>query len=131
MWELSVSDNLLVMQPTDEAAWDGALTALGDPTRRRVFGLLRLGSRAVVDLADQLPVSRPAVSQHLRVLKDAGLVTYRPAGRRRLYAVDPSGLDVLRGYLEGFWDGALAAYAQAAEDAQGSQSGPDPKEDER
>ncbi len=90
------------------------LDALGDPTRRRVFDMLRHGPRAVVELAGELPVSRPAVSQHLRVLKDAGLVTDRADGRRRLYAVDPGGLDALRGYVEGFWDDALAAFATAA-----------------
>ena len=90
------------------------LDALGDPTRRSVFTMLRQGPRAVVELAGELPVSRPAVSQHLRVLKDAGLVTDRADGRRRLYSIDPAGLDALRRYVDGFWDDALAAFADAA-----------------
>jgi DNA-binding transcriptional ArsR family regulator len=93
-----------------------ALDALGDPTRRAILELLRDGPRPVGELAGALPVSRPAVSQHLRVLKAAGLVSDRPAGRRRLYAVDPAGLEALRAYLEGFWGQALASYQRAAED---------------
>ena len=92
-----------------------ALDALGDPTRRAILELLRDGPRPVVELASALPVSRPAVSQHLAVLKAAGLVADRAAGRRRLYAVDPAGLDALRAYLEGLWGQALASYQQAAE----------------
>jgi DNA-binding transcriptional ArsR family regulator len=91
------------------------LDALGDPTRRAVLELLRTRERPVGDIADRLPVSRPAVSQHLRVLKDAGLVRDRQEGTRRLYRVEPSGLEALRGYLERYWDGALAAFAQAAD----------------
>ena len=94
-----------------------ALDALGDPTRRRVFELLRDGEHAVGDLASGLPVSRPAVSQHLRVLHGAGLVRYRREGTRHLYAVDDEGVQALRSYLESFWDGALAAFARAAERA--------------
>jgi DNA-binding transcriptional ArsR family regulator len=93
-----------------------ALGALGDPTRRTIFELLRGGPLAVGELAEGLPVSRPAVSQHLRVLKDAGLVTDRPQGTRRLYAVDPDGLASLRAYFDSFWDEALAAFKAAAED---------------
>jgi DNA-binding transcriptional ArsR family regulator len=89
--------------------------ALGDPTRRAVFERLRGGPRPVGEIARGLPVSRPAVSQHLRVLKDAGLVTDRAAGTRRLYAIDPGGLAELRAYVEGFWDDALAAFRAAAE----------------
>ena len=92
------------------------LDALGDPTRRAVLELLRDGPRAVVDIASELPVSRPAVSQHLRVLKGAGLVTERTDGTRHLYRVDPDGLTALRRYLESFWTDALAAFKDAAED---------------
>ena len=92
-----------------------ALDALGDPTRRAVFERLAQGPCAVGEIANGLPVSRPAVSQHLRVLKDAGLVTDRPDGNRRLYAVDPDGVDALRSYFEQFWDNALAAFRDAAE----------------
>jgi DNA-binding transcriptional ArsR family regulator len=90
------------------------LDALGEPTRRSVLELLRSGPRAVGELASELPVSRPAVSQHLRVLKGAGLVTERREGTRHLYRIDPAGLATLRTYLESFWDGALAAFADAA-----------------
>jgi DNA-binding transcriptional ArsR family regulator len=96
-----------------------ALDALGDPTRRAILELLRDGPKPVVELAGALPVSRPAVSQHLAVLKAAGLVADRAAGRRRLYAVDPAGLDALRSYLEGLWSQALASYRQAAEGTDG------------
>ena len=96
-----------------------ALDALGDPTRRAILELLRDGPRPVVELASALPVSRPAVSQHLAVLKAAGLVADRPAGRRRLYAVDPAGLEALRAYLEGMWGRALADYRRAAEGGTG------------
>jgi len=95
------------------------LDALGDPTRRAILELLRDGPKPVVELADALPVSRPAVSQHLRVLKTAGLVADTAAGRRRLYAVDPAGLEALRAYLEGLWGQALASYQRAAEGAAG------------
>jgi DNA-binding transcriptional ArsR family regulator len=91
------------------------LDALGDPTRRRVLELLRPGPRAVGELASELPVSRPAVSQHLRVLKGAGLVSERREGTRHLYRIDPAGLEALRTYLETFWDDALAAFAEAAD----------------
>ena len=91
------------------------LDALGDPTRRAVLELLRDGPRAVVDIASALPVSRPAVSQHLRVLKGAGLVTERKDGTRHLYRVDPDGLAALRTYLESFWTDALGAFKDAAE----------------
>ena len=91
------------------------LDALGDPTRRAVLELLRTRERAVGDIAERLPVSRPAVSQHLRVLKHAGLVRDRQDGTRRLYRVEPRGLEALRGYLERYWNTALAAFADAAE----------------
>jgi DNA-binding transcriptional ArsR family regulator len=95
---------------------DDAFDALGDPTRRQVFRLLGQGERSVGEIAAKLPVSRPAVSQHLRVLKDAALVTDRPDGVRRLYSVRPTGLEVLRKELETMWDDALAAFAVAAGD---------------
>lgn len=89
--------------------------ALGDPTRKAIFELLIDRPRAVGELASELPVSRPAVSQHLRVLKDAGLVTGRPAGTRRIYQVQPDGLAPLRADLERFWGRALSAYKAAVE----------------
>jgi len=96
-------------------AYSHALQALGDPTRRSVLEQLREGPRAVGEIAAQLPVSRPAVSQHLRVLKEAGLVTERQDGTRRLYRVDPDGLAGLREYLDGFWEEALGSFKAAAE----------------
>jgi DNA-binding transcriptional ArsR family regulator len=91
------------------------LAALGDPTRRAIFERLADRPRAVSELAAELPVSRPAVSQHLKVLKDAGLVVDRADGTRRIYQLDPDGLAALRGYLDHFWDQALAGYKRAAE----------------
>ncbi len=85
--------------------------ALGDRTRRVVFAKLRKGPRAVGDIAEGLPVSRPAVSQHLKVLKDSGLVKEHAAGRRVFYSIDARGLSALRVYLDSFWDDALAAFA--------------------
>ena len=90
-------------------------TALGDPTRRAIFGRLAERPRAVGELAGELPVSRPAVSQHLRVLKEARLVVDRPAGNRRIYEVDPTGLAPLRADLERFWGQALANYKTVVE----------------
>ena len=92
-----------------------ALTALGDPTRRAIFERLAERPSAVGELAGELPVSRPAVSQHLKVLKDAGLVLDRAAGTRRIYRVDPDGIGALRAYLDQFWNQSLAAYKQAVE----------------
>jgi DNA-binding transcriptional ArsR family regulator len=89
-----------------------ALVALADPTRRRVFEKLNAGPKSVGALARGLPVSRPAVSQHLRVLKDAGLVADRPEGTRRVYYIDPNGLGTLRRWLDQFWGAALEAYAE-------------------
>ena len=99
-----------------------AIQALGDPTRRAVFEQLRSGPRAVGEIAAELPVSRPAVSQHLRVLKEARLVTERQNGTRRLYRVDHGGLAELRAYLESFWDEALARYKDEVERAQPERS---------
>ena len=92
------------------------LTALGDPTRRAIFERLAGGPRAVGELAGELPVSRPAVSQHLKVLKDAGLVVDRPDGTRRLYQLDPTGIEAVRGYFDTLWTQALAAYKMAVEE---------------
>ncbi|SRR6266508_3362129 len=96
-------------------AYAEALQALADPTRRSVLEQLRGGPQAVGEIAARLPVSRPAVSQHLRVLKEAGLVTERQNGTRRLYRVDPDGLADVREYLDGFWEEALASFKAAAE----------------
>ncbi len=90
-------------------------TALGDPTRRAVFERLADRPRAVGELASELPISRPAVSQHLKVLKDAGLVTVRVVGTRRIYQVRPDGVDALRADLDRFWSQALAAYKAVVE----------------
>jgi DNA-binding transcriptional ArsR family regulator len=90
--------------------YEEILGALGDPTRRRILELLRIGPRAVGELALELPVSRPAVSQHLRVLADAELVEAQAAGTRRLYSVRPEGLEPLRLYLETFWGEALHSF---------------------
>jgi DNA-binding transcriptional ArsR family regulator len=90
-------------------------TALGDPTRRAIFERLADRPRAVGELARELPVSRPAVSQHLKVLKDAGLVVDRPAGNRRIYQLDPDGVGALRDQLDRFWSRALTAYKAAVE----------------
>ncbi len=93
------------------AAW----LALGDPTRLAIVERLVESPLAVVDLARYLPVTRPAVSQHLRILKDAGLVIDEPVGNRRIYRVDPDGLAALRGHLDQFWEKALAVYKTTAE----------------
>jgi DNA-binding transcriptional ArsR family regulator len=92
------------------------MDALGDPTRRAIFERLKIGSHAVGELARGLPVSRPAVSQHLRVLKDAGLVRDRREGTRRMYELDPAGLAELRTYLDTFWQTGLADFKAAAEE---------------
>jgi DNA-binding transcriptional ArsR family regulator len=95
-----------------------AITALGDPTRRAIFERLVGRARAVGELAQEVPVSRPAVSQHLKVLKDVGLVTDRQDGTRRLYQVDPQALADVRAYFDAFWDQALAAFRDATEEAE-------------
>jgi DNA-binding transcriptional ArsR family regulator len=97
------------------ATYARALEALGDSTRRAIVERLRRGPLAVGELARDLPVSRPAVSQHLRVLKEAGLVTERQEGTRRLYRLDPRGLGELRAAFDLFWTDALDAFKQAAE----------------
>jgi DNA-binding transcriptional ArsR family regulator len=91
------------------------LAALGDPTRRTIFERLADGPLAVGELARDLPVSRPAVSQHLKVLKDAGLVIDRAEGTRRLYQLDPAGVEAMRAYFDAFWNHALVAFKAAAE----------------
>jgi len=90
-------------------------TALGDPTRRAIFERLALRPRAVGELAGELPVSRPAVSQHLKVLKDAGLVMDRRDGNRRIYHADPDGVAALRAQLDRFWNQALATFKEVVE----------------
>jgi DNA-binding transcriptional ArsR family regulator len=95
--------------------YGSALAALADPTRRRVFERLKKGPRAVSEVARGLPVSRPAVSQHLKALKEAGLVADRPEGTRRVYFIDPQGLGELRRWLDQFWDDALTAFQAEVE----------------
>jgi DNA-binding transcriptional ArsR family regulator len=95
------------------------MDALGDRTRRAVFEQLRAGPKSVGELAAGLPVSRPAVSQHLRVLKDAGLVSERREGTRRIYELSPIGLVELRDYFDQFWSQALDAYKEAVERKRG------------
>jgi DNA-binding transcriptional ArsR family regulator len=90
--------------------YETALSALADPTRRRIFERLKSGPQTVGAIAREMPVSRPAVSQHLKVLKEAGLVVDRAAGTRRVYHIDPRGLGALRGWLDQFWDEGLAAF---------------------
>jgi DNA-binding transcriptional ArsR family regulator len=89
------------------------MAALGDTTRRAIFELLAEGPRPVGEIAGELPVSRPAVSQHLKVLKEAGLVTDRQEGTRRLYQLNPDGVGALRAYFDGFWNRSLAAFKDA------------------
>jgi DNA-binding transcriptional ArsR family regulator len=96
---------------------DAGLGLLGDPTRRAIFELLARRPCAVGELAEQLPISRPAVSQHLRVLKDGGLVVSRAEGTRRVYRLNPDGVAALRAYLDRIWDEALTAFGKAAQAA--------------
>jgi len=96
-------------------AYGDALAALADPTRRRVFEQLKAGPEAVGRIARRMPVSRPAVSQHLKVLKEAGLVRERRDGTKRIYEIDPSGLEALRCWLDPFWDRALDSFHAAVE----------------
>jgi len=91
------------------------LEALGDPTRRAILQQLRKGPRAVGELARAFPISRPAISQHLRILKDADLVVDHAAGTRRMYEVNLAGLEALREYFDEFWTDALAAFKRAVE----------------
>src|SRR5690242_11799277 len=96
-------------------AYGDSLTALADPTRRKIFERLRRGPQAVGRIAEDMPVSRPAVSQHLKVLKDAGLVSEEQDGARRIYRIDPHGLGQLRQWLDQFWDVALENFKAEAE----------------
>ena len=91
------------------------MDALGYPTRRAIFERLADGPKAVGEIANELPVSRPAVSQHLKVLKQAGLVTDRAQGTRRLYQLNPQGIDDLRTYFDQFWNQALASFKEAVQ----------------
>lgn len=94
-----------------------ALDALGDPSRRRILELVAGQERSVRELTDALAVTQPAVSQHLRVLREAGLVTARPEGARRLYRVDLDGLAGVRAWVDGFWDDVLTAFAEHVEES--------------
>jgi DNA-binding transcriptional ArsR family regulator len=96
------------------STYQNGFSALADPTRRAIFEQVARRPRAVGELADQFPVSRPAVSQHLKVLKDAGLVADRRDGNRRLYSVDARGVEAMRTYLDSFWSDALTAFERAA-----------------
>ena len=102
-------------------AYGEAITALADPTRRTIFERLRRAEKPVGELARDLPVSRPAVSQHLRVLREAGLVRARRDGTRHFYSVDGDGLADLRAYFEGFWEEALVAFKETAESEGGQE----------
>jgi DNA-binding transcriptional ArsR family regulator len=94
------------------------MDALGDPTRRAIFERLADGPKAVGEIANELPVSRPAVSQHLKVLKQAGLVTDRAEGTRRLYQLNPHGIQDLRAYFDQFWNQALASFKEAVDEGE-------------
>ena len=106
--------------------YETSLQALADPTRRRIFELVRTGSRSVAELAADLPVSRPAVSQHLGVLERARLVRHRKLGTRHIYHPDPAGLAPLRAYVESLWDDVLTAFAASGRES----GGPDDARDE-
>jgi DNA-binding transcriptional ArsR family regulator len=97
------------------STYQNGFSALADPTRRAIFEQLARRPRAVGELAEDFPVSRPAVSQHLKVLKDAGLVADQRDGNRRLYSVDARGVEAMRTYLDSFWSDALAAFERAAQ----------------
>jgi DNA-binding transcriptional ArsR family regulator len=94
---------------------DAGLGLLGDPTRRAIFELLARRPCSVQELADQLPISRPAVSQHLRVLKDGGLIVSHAEGTRRIYQLNPEGVSALRAWLDGVWGDALAGFHKTVE----------------
>jgi DNA-binding transcriptional ArsR family regulator len=107
-----------VRQHAPSGPYDAVLDALGDATRRAILERLRDGPKPVVEIARGLPVGRPAVSQHLKVLKEAGLVTDRAVGTRRIYGVDADGMASLRDYAQSFWSAALTRFARAAERGQ-------------
>lgn len=94
---------------------EGRLSALGDPNRRAIFDLLSNGSRSVGEIAKRLPITRSAVSQHLRVLSDVGLVNYEPHGTRNIYSLDPEAVAEIRNYLDAVWTRALARFKSRAE----------------
>lgn len=96
--------------------YEDAIAALADPSRRAIVDRLRSGALPVGAIAEGLPISRPAVSQHLRVLADSGLLTVQASGNRRLYALSPEGVAALRAYLDTLWDDALACFGKAATD---------------
>jgi DNA-binding transcriptional ArsR family regulator len=98
------------------------LAALGDPSRQAILDLLADGPQAVGEIAAALPISRPTVSQHLKVLKDVGLVVDHSAGTRRLYQADPAGLAILRGHLDQFWHRSLAAFQHYTDEARDEQT---------
>jgi DNA-binding transcriptional ArsR family regulator len=112
---LDIRPLVSVFLPLVTTYQQAALEALGDPTRREIFERLSRSPLAVGELAGGLPVSRPAVSQHLKVLKDAGLVFDRRAGTRRVYQVDPRAVEALREYFDAFWGQALQSFQRAAE----------------
>lgn len=97
------------------AADESVIGLIGDPSRRAIFELLARRPSSVGEVADQLPISRPAVSQHLKVLKDGGLVVSHPEGNRRVYSLDPHGVAALRAWLDGVWEHALADFGKFAE----------------
>ncbi|MFC4950979.1 ArsR/SmtB family transcription factor [Pseudonocardia sp. GCM10023141] len=109
---------------------DAGLGLLGDPTRRAIFELLARRPCSVQELADQLPISRPAVSQHLRVLKDGGLVVSHAVGTRRVYQLNAEGVTALRAWLDGVWGDALAGFHKAAEATANPDPDPDPDPDQ-
>lgn len=110
----------------DSLPVEAALDAVGNPTRRRLLRLLREGETTVGRLADELPVTQPAVSQHLRVLRDAGLIKVRPEGARNLYSIDLDGMTEIRAWVDGFWDDVLSAFA-----AHANRSGSEPTSSRR
>ena len=111
---------------------DGAIGLLGDPNRRAIFELLAGRPSAVGEIADQLPISRPAVSQHLKILKDGGLVVSRPDGNRRVYSLNPDGVAALRAWLDGLWEHALASFHKFAEQTVADEAaGNDPLSEEQ
>jgi DNA-binding transcriptional ArsR family regulator len=111
------------------ATYETVLDALGDRTRRQIVQVLRGGPAAVGELATRIPVSRPAISQHLKVLQACGLVDYESVGTRHLYRLDPTGIRELRAWLDDFWDGALGQFARYAAEQAALASSPAPEGD--
>ena len=114
------------MTPSLGAA-DGALDALGNPVRRQIIAMLAPGPRSVGEIAAKLPISRPAVSRHLRVLEDASLVAFEPRGTSNLFRIDPTGFEAARRWLEPFWDEAMARFLVIAESTYEDDSNEDPE----